>query len=155
MLTKALSHPAATAKYFRVLITNILTTMISGGVLRPIKAYFGTVESQGRSSLHFHRLIWLDHDMKPTDLQENIQDVNFREKLKAYLEDIIKEDLDNFKEKHVFEDLNSINLVSSNIYFSFHVLVSRSFNTPPRISQSNIYATLRTVGLTDCGQNEF
>ena len=47
--------------------------------------------------------------MKPTDLQETIQDVNFREKLKAYLEDIIKEDLDDFKEKHVFEDLNSTN----------------------------------------------
>ena len=104
------SHPVATAKYFHVLITNILTTMISGGVLGPIKAYFGTVESQGRGSLHLHLLIWLDHDMKPTDLQENIQHVNFREKLKAYLEDIIKEDLDDFKEKHVFENLNSMNL---------------------------------------------
>ena len=84
--------------------------MISGGVLGPIKTYFGADESQGRGSLHLHLLIWLDHDMKPTDLQENIQDVNFREKLKAYLEDIIKEYLDDFKERHVFEDLNSINL---------------------------------------------
>ena len=100
------SHPVATAKYFHLLITNILNTMISGGVLGPIKAYFGTVESQGRGSLHLHLLIWLDHDMKPADLKDNIQDMNFREKLKAYLEDIIKEDLDEFKEKQASEVLS-------------------------------------------------
>ncbi|CAF5190116.1 unnamed protein product, partial [Rotaria sp. Silwood1] len=37
------SHPVAAAKFFHLLITNILNTMISGGVLGPIKAYFGTV----------------------------------------------------------------------------------------------------------------
>ncbi|CAF4849483.1 unnamed protein product, partial [Rotaria sp. Silwood2] len=45
------SHPVATAKFFHLLITNILDTMIVGGVLGPIKAYFGTVENQGRGSL--------------------------------------------------------------------------------------------------------
>ncbi|CAF5055178.1 unnamed protein product, partial [Rotaria socialis] len=71
--------------------------MIVGGVLGPVKAYFGTVENQGRGSLHLHLLIWLDHDFKPSDLKEKIQNVDFREKLKEYLEDIIKEDLDKFK----------------------------------------------------------
>jgi hypothetical protein len=97
------SHPVATAKFFHVLISNILETMIMGGVLGPIKAYFGTVESQGRGSLHLHLLIWLDHDMKPADMKEKIQDVTFRTKLIAYLEDIIKEDIDDFKEKEVIE----------------------------------------------------
>ena len=59
------SHPVATAKFFHLLITNILETIIVGGVLGPIKAYFGTVENQGRGSLHWHLLVWLDHDMKP------------------------------------------------------------------------------------------
>ncbi|CAF4923374.1 unnamed protein product, partial [Rotaria sp. Silwood2] len=80
---------------------------------------------------------WLDHDMKPADMKEKIQDVNFREKLKAYLEDIIKEDLDDFKEKHAFEYSN----------------VPRSFDTPPRLSQDNIYAALRTIDLTDLAEN--
>ena len=102
------SHPVATAKYFHLLITNILHTMIIGGVLEAIKAYFGTVESQGRGSLHLHLLIWLDHDMKPADMKEKIQDPTFRNKLKAYLEDIIKEDLDDFKDKQVIESSNSI-----------------------------------------------
>ncbi|CAF1123482.1 unnamed protein product [Rotaria sp. Silwood1] len=131
------SHPVATAKFFHVLITNILDTMIIGGVLGPAKAYFGTVESQGRGSLHLHLLIWLDHDMKPADMKQKIQNADFREKLKAYLEDIIKEDLDEFKDKQVFENLN----------------VPRSFDTPPRLSQDNIYAALRTIDLTGLAEN--
>ncbi|CAF4232257.1 unnamed protein product, partial [Rotaria sp. Silwood2] len=133
------SHPVAPAKFFHLLITNILNTMIIGGVLGSIKAYFGTVESQGRSSLHLHLLIWLDHDMKPADMKEKIQDVNFCEKLKAYLEDIIKEDLDDFKDKHAIEDSN----------------VPRSFNTPTRLSQDNIYAALRTIDLAGLGENTY
>ncbi|CAF4705232.1 unnamed protein product, partial [Rotaria sp. Silwood2] len=103
------SHPVATAKFFHLLITNILDTMIVGGVLGPVKAYFGTVENQGRGSLHLHLLIWLDHDFKPCDLKEKIQNVDFREKLKAYLEDIIKEDLDEFKGKRTFENPDTTN----------------------------------------------
>ncbi|CAF1381950.1 unnamed protein product [Rotaria sordida] len=74
------SHPVATAKYFHLLISNILDTMIVGGVLGPIKAYFGTVGSQGRGSLHLHLLIWLDHDMKPADMKDKIQNAEFHEK---------------------------------------------------------------------------
>jgi hypothetical protein len=119
------SHPVATAKFFHLLITNILDTMIVGGVLGPIKAYFGTVESQGRGSLHLHLLIWLDHDMKPADMKEKIQNADFREKLKAYLEDIIKEDLDNFKDKHVFENSNGIEYI---LFFSEYRLLLLSYS---------------------------
>ncbi|CAF1614641.1 unnamed protein product [Rotaria sp. Silwood1] len=96
------SHPVATAKFFHHLTSSILATLIdggpSGGVLGKIKAYFGTVESQGRGSLHLHILIWLDHDLTPVDLKNNVQNENFKEKLITYLEDIIKEDLDKFRE---------------------------------------------------------
>ena len=107
------SHPVATAKFFHLLVTNILGTIIVGGVLGPIKAYFGTVENQGRGSLYLHLLVWLDHDMKPVDMIEKIKDANFRDKLRAYLEDIIKEDLDDFKDKHIFEDSNGIECCDS------------------------------------------
>ncbi|CAF3735229.1 unnamed protein product [Rotaria sordida] len=134
------SHLVATAKYFHLFISNILDTMIVGGVLGPIKAYFGTVESQGRGSLHLHLLIWLDHDMKLADMKDKIQNADFRERLKAYLEDIIKEDLDEFKDKHVFENLDDIKM-------------PRSWNTPPRLSRDNIYAALSTMDLTGLQQN--
>ncbi|CAF1536712.1 unnamed protein product, partial [Rotaria sp. Silwood1] len=75
--------------------------------------------------------------MKPADMKEKIQNADFREKLKAYLEDIIKEDLNEFKDKHVFENLD----------------VTRSFDTPPRLSQDNINAALRTIDLTSLAEN--
>jgi hypothetical protein len=95
------THPVATAKFFNTLIKNILQCLVLGGVLGPVKAYFGTVESQGRGSLHLHLLIWLNHDFTPTQLKEKINDVEFREKLLKYIEDIIKEDLDLFRGNNV------------------------------------------------------
>ncbi|CAF4588032.1 unnamed protein product, partial [Didymodactylos carnosus] len=61
------------------LITNILETLVKGGVLGPIKAHYGTVETQGRGSLHLHILLWLDHNMTPSQLKENIKDPEFKE----------------------------------------------------------------------------
>ncbi len=149
------SHPVATAKFFNILISNILDTMIMGGVVGPIKAYFGTVESQGRGSLHLHLLIWLDHDMKPTDMKEKIQNADFREKLKAYLEDIIKEDLDQFKDTHVLENFDGIEniLFLFEYYFLIFFIVPRSSVSPPRLSRDNIYAALSTIDLTGLNQN--
>ena len=107
------SHPVAIAKFFHLLITNIIDTITVVGVLGPMKAYFGTVENQGRGSLHLHLLVWLDYNMKPADMQEKIKDTNFRDKLTAYPEDIIKEDLDDFNDKHILEDSNGIECFDS------------------------------------------
>ncbi|CAF4041639.1 unnamed protein product, partial [Adineta steineri] len=131
------SHPVATAKFFHILICDILDTMILRGVVGPVKAYFGTVESQGQGSLHLHLLIWLNHDLKPADMKNKIQDPSFRENLIAYLEDIIKEDLNEFKDKCVFENLDA----------------PRSFNTPTRLSSDSIYAALRTIDLAGLEEN--
>ena len=90
------SHPVATAHFFNVLITSILKCMVEKGVLGPIKAYFGTVESQGRGSLHLHILMWLDHNLTPSQLKESVQNEEFRKGLLNYLEDIVKQDLSNF-----------------------------------------------------------
>lgn len=91
------SHPVATARFFNVLISSLLECMVEKGVLGPIKAYFGTVENQGRGSLHLHILLWLDHNLTPSQLKDSIQNEEFRTGLLKYLEDIIKQDLDNFE----------------------------------------------------------
>ncbi|CAF4403075.1 unnamed protein product, partial [Rotaria magnacalcarata] len=90
------SHPVATTRFFNVLISSILKCMVEKGVLGPIKAYFGTVENQGRGSLHLHILMWLDHDLTPSQLKESVKNEEFRNGLLGYLEDIIKQDLSNF-----------------------------------------------------------
>ena len=149
-------HPVATVKFFHVLITNILETMIVGGVLGPIKAYFGTVENQGRGSHHLHLLIWLDHDLKPSDLKERIQNTEFRKRLKAYLEDtcIIKEDLDKFKSQRTYENpdsMKSLDLFSCKLFF---VLVLGVCVTPSRLSRDDIYSALRTIDLSGLEQDK-
>lgn len=98
---KIASHPAATAKYFNYLIEAILSTLIMGNILGPTDSYFGTVECQGRGSLHLHMLIWLSHSLKPSDISSLIQDPIFRQNLLQYLEDIIKESIDEFKNINV------------------------------------------------------
>lgn len=90
------SHPVSTAKYFNYLIKTILSTLIMGGVLGPMDSYFGTVESQGRGSLHLHMLLWLLHNMKPKDIMQKIKTPEFRASLLNFLEDIIKESVDEF-----------------------------------------------------------
>ncbi|CAF1484221.1 unnamed protein product, partial [Adineta steineri] len=70
-------------------------------------------------------------------MKNKIQDPSFRENLIAYLEDIIKEDLDEFKDKYVFENLDA----------------PRSFNTPTQLSSDNIYAALRTIDLAGLEEN--
>ena len=40
--------------------------------------------------------MWLDHDLTPSQLKESVQNEEFRSGLLSYLEDIIKQDLDNF-----------------------------------------------------------
>lgn len=90
------AHPVATARFFNVLITSILKCLVEKGVLGPIKAYFGTVENQGRGSLHLHMLLWIDHDLTPVQLKELVQNEEFRNGLLNYLEDVIKQDLSNF-----------------------------------------------------------
>ena len=91
------THSVATAQFFHCLIKSILKCFVIGGVLGPTKAYFGTVENQGRGSLHLHLLIWLNHEFTPTQLKKNVQNQDFRENLLKYLEDIIKEDLHLFR----------------------------------------------------------
>ncbi|PCH40663.1 hypothetical protein WOLCODRAFT_168087 [Wolfiporia cocos MD-104 SS10] len=62
--------PWASAKFFHFIITAIITTLFqvevmeyqvrSGvGIFGRVSAYFGTVESQNRGTLHLHMLLWL------------------------------------------------------------------------------------------------
>lgn len=102
------AHPVTTARFFNVLITSILKCMIEKGVLGPIKAYFGTVENQGRGSLHLHILLWIDHNLTPIQLKELVQNQDFRNGLLSYLEDIIKQDLSNFESENSTADSKSL-----------------------------------------------
>ena len=88
--------PYAAAKFFHFMITTILETLFqvkvtsaqvkSGmGVFGRVAAYFGTVESQGRGTLHLHLLIWLEHVPSPEEITTLLKTEAFRNRVLAYI----------------------------------------------------------------------
>lgn len=89
--------PVAAAEFFHFLITTILerlfriTTTASRvhsevGVLGRVQAYFGTVECQGRGTLHLHMLLWLNGAPSPDQLKGLLHTAEFRSKVISYLQ---------------------------------------------------------------------
>ncbi|KAI9182947.1 hypothetical protein H9P43_003863 [Blastocladiella emersonii ATCC 22665] len=69
----AAEDPVAVARYFDLLVTTTVKDMIVGtpnrpGVLGPVLGYIGTVEAQGRGSLHAHASIWASGVSSQTEI---------------------------------------------------------------------------------------
>ena len=89
--------PYAAAKFFHFMITTILETLFqvkitpaqvkSGmGVFGRVTAYFGTVESQGRGTLHLHLLVWLKHVPSPDEISALLKTDTFRKRVLAFIQ---------------------------------------------------------------------
>jgi hypothetical protein len=104
--TNMASDPYASAKYFHFMIETIFEAIFgiskrrSGkidrreGVFGTIKSYVGTVEAQGRGSLHLHLLLWLLGAPTASELRHALSSDTFREKIKRYIKETIRADLD-------------------------------------------------------------
>ena len=88
--------PYAAAKFFHFMIKTILETLFqvkvtkfqvkSGkGLLGRVAAYFGTVESQGRGTLHLHLLIWLEYTPSSDELLQLLKTEEFRTRVVAFI----------------------------------------------------------------------
>lgn len=87
----------AAARFFHFAINAVLETLFglrvrSGGrleskmgVLGLLSAYFGTVECQGRGTLHLHLLVWLKGSPTPSEMHERLKHPSFREQVKSYI----------------------------------------------------------------------
>ncbi|CAF1467491.1 unnamed protein product [Adineta ricciae] len=71
-------------------------------------------------------------------MKEKVQDPDFRERLIAYLEDIIKEDLDDLKNKETRAEFSTS---------------SSSSDTSPQLTTDSLYAAFRTMDITNSEQN--
>lgn len=91
------SDPYAAAKFFHFLVNVIFETLFQikvtshrvqskMGILGYVSAYFGTVESQGRGTLHLHLLIWLKHAPSFDEIRELLQSEEFRARIVAYIQ---------------------------------------------------------------------
>jgi hypothetical protein len=87
----------AAAKFFHFLIRTILETLVGVrttdfqvcnkvGIFGRLSGYFGTVESQGRGTLHFHLLIWLENTPKADDISELLKLSAFRTHVAQYIQ---------------------------------------------------------------------
>ncbi|THG94148.1 hypothetical protein EW026_g7265 [Hermanssonia centrifuga] len=88
--------PYAAAKFFHFIIRTMLETLCqikvtqhqvkSGtGIFGEMTAYFGTVESQGRGTLHLHMLIWLRHVPSTAEMADLLKREEFRAKVCTYI----------------------------------------------------------------------
>lgn len=90
--------PWAASKFFHFIVDTVLHTLfqvkVTGGhrmesgmgVLGEIAAYFGTVESQGRGTLHLHILIYLKHAPSSSDMRDLLTTDHFRGRIKQYID---------------------------------------------------------------------
>ena len=92
--------PYAAAKYFHFLIRIVLETLCGikasscsvetqEGVFGGVAGYFGTVESQGRGSLHLHLFLYLTDVPSSTELEHMLETEDFRNQLVSFLKENI------------------------------------------------------------------
>lgn len=61
---KVAANPVACAKFFHLMVNAFLEKIVGlnsplPGIFGPIESHFGTVEEQGRLTLHLHLLLWV------------------------------------------------------------------------------------------------
>lgn len=89
-------NPDAAAKFFDFMITAFRDYILrankaGGGLFGDCFAHFGTVEAQGRGTLHCHMLIWIRGNPNPQALRDRLAvDPGFKQALFGWLESIIK-----------------------------------------------------------------
>ena len=86
-------NPVAGARFFDFLVNLFITDILGfdskhAGLYGDANAYYGTVEQQGRLTLHLHMLIWLKGNLTPQEMRERIldQSSNWQKQLISWLE---------------------------------------------------------------------
>ena len=55
------------------------------GILGDVEAYIGTVEAQGRGTLHLHMLLWLRGSKTSKDMKDALSSSEFRDSIKSFI----------------------------------------------------------------------
>ena len=87
-------NPVAGARFFDFMVTMFLTDVLGiqadnrEGFYGPTSGYYGTVEQQGRLTLHLHMLLWIAGNLNPEDIRSKIlgDDSEWRKSLVSWLE---------------------------------------------------------------------
>ena len=89
------NNPVAGARFFKLMVElffkHVLGVDKKGrGLYGKTSGYYGTVEQQGRLSLHLHMLVWIDGSLTPQGIREKILDPtsDFQQAMVTYLESV-------------------------------------------------------------------
>lgn len=107
------SDPHASATYFHFIIKCVLEILFgikklpngkfdrTYGALGKVQGYIGTVEAQGRGTLHLHTLIWLKDAPNAEEMKLALKSEEFRKKMTDYIKQVIRADLDGRTDEEV------------------------------------------------------
>jgi hypothetical protein len=91
------NNPVAAARFFNFMCCTFIKNVLGvnqkhSGLFGETAGYYGTVEQQGRLTLHLHMLIWLKNSLSPQEIRDKIMDrsSDFQQKMVQYLEAVCK-----------------------------------------------------------------
>src|SRR5271156_5575130 len=86
-------NPVAAARFFDMMIRMFIKHVLGIGVEHSglygnTAGYYGTVEQQGRLTLHLHKVLWIKNALSPQEIRDKIMNGNdtFQQNLIQYLE---------------------------------------------------------------------
>lgn len=111
--TNVAADPFASAQFFHFIIRTVIEILFgisknsSGRITRTlgifgyVQGYIGTVEAQGRGTLHLHIMLWLVGAPSANDMQTLLKEPEFRDRVSTYIKSVIKADLDGLTTEEV------------------------------------------------------
>jgi hypothetical protein len=88
-------NPVAGARFFNFMVEMFIKHVLGVGKKHPgvygkTSAYYGTVEQQGRLTLHLHLLLWISGVFTPQEIRDKIMDPtsDFQKEMVKYLESL-------------------------------------------------------------------
>ncbi len=100
--TNVAEDPFSSAKYFHFIVKCVLEILFGvtkkpnghidrkEGIFGKLQSYVGTVEAQGRGTLHLHMLLWLKDAPSATEMKAALKSESFRDKLVKFIKGSIR-----------------------------------------------------------------
>jgi len=89
------NNPVAGAKFFKMMVDLFLKHVLginskNRGLYGDTSGYYGTVEQQGRLTLHLHMLLWIANSLTPQEVRDRLLDPtsDFQTRMVQYLESV-------------------------------------------------------------------
>src|SRR6202522_4408506 len=107
------SNPVAAARFFHMMCKIFIKHVLGFGqkharLYGETKAFYGTVEQQGRLTLHLHMLVWIKGSLSPQDVRDKIldPDSDFQRLMVQYLESVHQGEFYDGKMEDVIEKID-------------------------------------------------